>query len=163
VNTAELTDIFEIQQLRSAYTWCLDTPDIDGLVNLFTEDAECEFGPYGLWRGHGELHAGFTEGSASADDHFLTMHITNNHVIENLDGSAATGYCYLLGQILTQHPSPDGILARYDDHYRKVEGRWLFSKVKLTFLWSSDMGRIEGGQMAEKQQSFIEARAEGES
>ena len=159
MDPAELTDIFEIQQLRSTYSRCLDRPDVDALVELFTTDAECDFGPYGVWHGHQELHAGFTDGSSSPDDHFLTMHVTTNHVIENLNRLNATGSCYLLGQMLSQHPSPTGFLGRYDDDYRKVDGHWRFSKVRMTFLWSSDSGRIEGDKLPEKQQSFLDARA----
>jgi hypothetical protein len=155
-------DILEIQQLRSAYTWCLDTPDIDALIDLFADDAHCEFGPYGSWDGKEELRAGFSENTSAPGDPFLTMHITANHLVELQGEDRATGRIYLLGQILSQEQGPDGILGHYEDIYRKVDGRWLFADVRLAFHWSSDVGRI-AGEMAQKQQSFVEARAAAES
>jgi hypothetical protein len=133
LNADQVASMLEIQQLRSAYTWCLDTPNIDGLVDLFTDDAHCKFGPYGSWDGKEQLRAGFLENSSAASDPFLTMHVTVNHRIELEGRDRATGQCYLLGQILSQREGPDGILGRYDDVYRKVGGRWLFAEIRLSF------------------------------
>lgn len=161
MTTEQVSDVLAIQQLRSAYTWCLDQPDIDGLVELFTPDAHCEFGPYGSWDGTEELRSGFSENSSAADDPFLTMHVTVNHMIQLEAPDRARGRCYLLGQILSQGNQPDGILGHYQDLYRKVDDEWRFAEIRLSFHWSSDVGRI-AGEMVERQQSFIDARTTGE-
>ena len=44
-------DWIAIYELRSAYGWHYDSPDLDALVGLFTDTAACEFGPYGRWEG----------------------------------------------------------------------------------------------------------------
>ena len=40
-----------IRQLRIDYSLAMDMRDMDKLIALFTEDALCEYGPYGSWSG----------------------------------------------------------------------------------------------------------------
>jgi hypothetical protein len=44
VTVEELLEIEEIKQLRVLYSHYLDGGDLEGLVDLFCEDAVCEFG-----------------------------------------------------------------------------------------------------------------------
>ena len=46
-----LLDVEEIRTLKFKYAQLMDKLDIDGLAELFTDDAKCNFGPYGEWSG----------------------------------------------------------------------------------------------------------------
>ena len=60
----ELLEVEAIRKLRNLYAHLLDSGDIDALAALFTEDAVCEFGPYGEW--HGRERSDTTTGRCSA-------------------------------------------------------------------------------------------------
>ena len=47
----EQLEIEAIRKLRLDYTYWMDRRDVDKLTALFTEDALCEYGPYGSWSG----------------------------------------------------------------------------------------------------------------
>ena len=47
----ELLAIEEIRNLRLEFSACFDHQDLDALVALFTDDAICDFGSYGVWNG----------------------------------------------------------------------------------------------------------------
>ena len=47
----ELLEIEEIKRTRLLYTHLMDAKRLDDLANIFTEDAVCEFGPFGSWSG----------------------------------------------------------------------------------------------------------------
>jgi hypothetical protein len=47
----QAADWVEIFQLKSKYSWHFDTPDLAALMDLFTEDAVLDMGPYGLCTG----------------------------------------------------------------------------------------------------------------
>ena len=44
-----MIEIDAIKRTRLLYSHLMDTNRIDDLANIFTEDAVCEFGPYGFW------------------------------------------------------------------------------------------------------------------
>jgi len=43
-----LMDIEAIKKVKLLYCQLMDSKDIDALAEVFTEDAVCEFGPYGI-------------------------------------------------------------------------------------------------------------------
>jgi ketosteroid isomerase-like protein len=136
-------DWVAIYELRSAYAWHYDSPDLDALVDIFTEDAVCEFGPYGRWDGRAEIRAGFAENVGAPDNHFPSLHAVTNPQIA-IDGDEATGRWFLLDFVLTGGPGelPFRVAGVYQDRYRKVDGRWLIAFTHLDFLWNSEVGRM---------------------
>jgi SnoaL-like domain len=92
-NTMDLqqtADWIEIFQLKSKYSWYYDTPDLEKLLSLFTEDAVLDMGPYGKHEGLGQVRELFIENISSPGNGFPTLHATTNPLIE-INGDEATG------------------------------------------------------------------------
>jgi uncharacterized protein (TIGR02246 family) len=123
----------EIGELVSAYAVACDEHDMPRLIALFAPDARFTSG------------AGFME--ASGRDAISAMftrmfsirgpayHWTHDHFIRfSDDPDTATGL--VLSHAET---SPDGVgslaAMRYEDSYRRLEGRWLFQSRKIQFLY----------------------------
>ena len=139
----QAADWIEIWQLKSKYSWYYDTPDLEKLMSLFTDDAVLDMGPYGRHEGIDQVRELFTENISSPDNGFPTLHATTNPLIE-IDGDDATGQFYLLDTVLTDSPERPtlGWGALYSERYRRENGRWLISHVAMRFLWSRDLGRV---------------------
>jgi len=54
----DLLDIESIKHLRALGSKYLDSGNLEALVDLYTEDAVCEFGPYGSWHGRDTFQKG---------------------------------------------------------------------------------------------------------
>lgn len=140
-------DWIQIFETKSAYSWHYDSPDLDALVGLFTDDAVCVFGAYGTWTGIDEIRAGFEENVSAPDNNFPSLHAVTNPMI-TIDGDTARGKWFLLDHVLTGAGSEPAlrVCGVYDDEYRREEGGWKISRVDLRFIWNSDVGRIVPGQ-----------------
>ncbi len=143
----ELLIIEELRTLRQAYSAYYDTQDIDNLVELFTEDAVCEFGKnYGVWRGRQEIRANYLESFKAVGSSMDALHVITNPWIKLTGKNEAHGRCYLIDLLTRQKPvtglaTPGGhgnpllYLGIYEDDYRKVGDTWLISHTTLHFLW----------------------------
>jgi ketosteroid isomerase-like protein len=137
-------DIIEINQVKSSYSWYYDTCDLEGLLNLFTDDAVCDFGPYGSWQGKDAIRECYSKNIWTEDECFATMHNTTNPIIE-VNGDKATGKWFVLDHILGPAGQPPLVMmATYMDEFRRVNGEWKISRVRMDFHWSSEAGRIKG-------------------
>jgi ketosteroid isomerase-like protein len=143
VDTQQTADWIEIFQLKAKYSWYYDTPELEKLMDLFTDDAVLDMGPYGEHVGREQIRELFLENISSPDNNFPTLHATTNPLIE-VDGDEATGQFYLLDTVLTDSPDKPtlGWGALYYERYRREEDRWLISHVRMRFLWSRDLGRV---------------------
>ena len=57
----ELLEIEAIRKMRNLYSHLLDSGELDALAAIFTEDALCEFGPYGEWQGRETIRASYQQ------------------------------------------------------------------------------------------------------
>src|SRR3954470_7900287 len=124
----------EIGELVSAYAVACDEHDMDRLTGLFTADAVFD-SPSGM------MHA---EGRKAIAAMFVRMfrirgpayHWTHDRFVrfDDADPEVATGL--VLSHAET---SPDGRTSlaamRYDDVYRREDGRWLFARRTINFLY----------------------------
>ncbi len=134
----ELLEIEAIRKVRTLYTHLLDGGDIGALAALFTEDALCEFGPYGEWRGRETIRHNYQQVfSAQIKDTFGSLHNTGNHWIELTGPTTAVGRSYLIDVLTHTDPATNPVewFGLYDDAYQKVEGAWLIERISLQFLW----------------------------
>lgn len=137
-----LLDREEVRELRSRYGWAYDRADLDGLVDLFTEDAECIFGPYGTWSGKDAIRAGYSE--TLKNDGGRTMHAITNDVVR-VDGDTAHGEYFLIDFFFgAPGENPLKILAHYLEDYRREGDRWLISRCEIQFVWNETQGHIPG-------------------
>jgi len=79
-----LLEVEKIKKVKLLYSQLMDSRDIDGLAEIFAEDAICEFGPdYGNWVGKAEIHANYkkvfnTERGNSDAVRYGGFHVTTN-------------------------------------------------------------------------------------
>lgn len=136
----ELLEIESIRKLRVRYSYYLDTGALDALVALFTDDAVCEFGPYGVWTGKATIAKNYTGVMAAAileKGPFQTLHVNTNHWVELTQPDAAVGRLYLVDLALGGAPDKNPMvwLGAYDEAYRKIGGAWKISRSSLQFMW----------------------------
>jgi hypothetical protein len=134
----ELLEIEAIKKIRHLYSHYFDGKYLDELVDLFTDDAVCEFGPAfgGDWVGKDEIrarYAGYLE--AEGDEHEV-MHAVTNPWIRLVDDTTAHGRWYLLDlHTAAGVENPLILFGIYDDVYKKVDDRWLIERTRIDFLW----------------------------
>jgi hypothetical protein len=137
-----LDDYEAIRNLKSWYAECADAKYTDGhqkkpkdeldavawqQAMCFTEDAEWDAGIFGVLRGRQALFENFR-----TKPWLFTMHLYTNPRLE-VQGDRATGK-WALWMVATEEGSgrPMHLCGYTDDEYRKVDGKWYFSKVALT-------------------------------
>ena len=134
----ELPEIETIKQLRIKYSHYFDGKQLDGLADLFTEDAVCEFGPDygGDWVGKAQIRDNFATFAEREGHAFGVLHAVTNPLIELIDATTAHGRWYLHDLRTTEGAENPLILyGVYDDVYRKVFGKWLIDRTRIDFLW----------------------------
>ena len=141
----DLLDIESIKHLRALGSKYLDSGDLEALVDLYTEDAVCEFGPYGSWHGRDTFLANFAEAEAPfyKSGYFSNLHVVTNHVVELTGPDTASGLVYLLdfvaGDMMREGGNPLYWLGVYDEQYRRGDGGWRISRQSLNFVWPQRM------------------------
>ena len=134
----DLLNIHEIKNLRILYSAFYDGQEIDNLMGLFTRDAICEFGPEygGNWEDSKTIRANFLRYMKREGQSWSVMHAITNHYIEITGPDTARGRCYLLDLKLEEgKKDPLYLIGVYDDLYKKIDGRWLFYRTRIDFLW----------------------------
>jgi hypothetical protein len=130
---------------------CDDGYDADGLAELFTDDAHWSAVSADGTVGYGEYHSkeeirSFFAG-VSATLGPMTLHYVLAPEVEVAPGGeSATGHCYLLtAATMTTEASPEGeavlIGATAQHEYRKLDGRWRFSRLVTTLDFQSRLTR----------------------
>jgi uncharacterized protein (TIGR02246 family) len=114
-----------IRDLSARYCDCIWRQDLDGLVNLFTDDGT--FVVEGLEveaisRGHAELRKVYEKALAEISPR-LFIH---SHVVDLLGGNRATGRCY--AEVYSAKLGMQRVgLGCYEDEYAKVGDKWKFA------------------------------------
>jgi SnoaL-like domain len=136
-----LKDLEEIRQLKTAFAWNFDGSQPDALADLFTDDAVCEFGPWGSMIGRDDIRRGFRRRLRSGD-RFPGIHALTNPIIE-LNDDEASGQWYLLDLVFGEADvNPLRLIGIYDERYRRVEHTWRITYCSLQVLWSTVSGRV---------------------
>ena len=134
----KLLEVEAIKELRLSYNYLMDLRDLDQLINIFTDDALCEYGPYGSWSGKEEILSNnrsvFT-GDLKAP--FSSFHPNANHRVQLLTDTCAEGQVYLMDFVthVSEQENPLLWLALYDEEYQKIKGQWKIARTSLQFFW----------------------------
>ncbi|MDB5714450.1 MAG: nuclear transport factor 2 family protein [Sphingomonadales bacterium] len=131
----------EIRELRHSFAWYLETSNPDALADLFCADGVIDTGPWGKMESQDAIRKGY--GRAYRDmPKFTAMHVVTNPRL-TVTGDEAEGSWYLLDLTLRDpHTNPLLLVALYEEKYRRVDGVWKYSFLKLNYLWSAEHGRI---------------------
>jgi hypothetical protein len=140
---ARLEARLEIEQLLVLYTLLIDDHDFAALGELFTEDAS--FGAPGrLHRGRQDIVENYR---LRAAQYPISLHVVRGAVI-NFDGGdvadlargRVSGFSEQAGgghTVLTSF--------RYDDVYRRVDGRWRFRAREVRTLYALSHAELAAG------------------
>ena len=134
----DLINIHDIKNLRIKYSAYFDGREIDKIMDLFTADAVCEFGPEygGNWETHETIRANYLSYMEKDDLPWRWLHVVTNHLVEMTGPDTAKGRCYLLDLNMEEgNKDPLFLFGVYDDLYKKVDGQWLIQRTRIDFLW----------------------------
>jgi hypothetical protein len=139
---ARLEDVEELHRLRYRYHELINSNTWEKqAAELFTVDAVLDYGHIGTFRGQesivgfvGAAYAGLTGSESPAEPPFVKQ-FTHAHDVrlDDEDPDRATGISHLEAKLVLQGES-FVVSGRFDDEYRRVDGRWLFNKAKFE-IW----------------------------
>jgi ketosteroid isomerase-like protein len=137
-----LEDLEEIKKLQRDYMFWLSNHQWDEMVDCFAEDAVAWIGPHGEQKGKEAIRASFDTDISKVASYQKGGQILIQPVIR-VDGETASGY-WSWYRLNTEFKSPSGqtvnlfgpkMQAKYDCEYKKENGKWKFSMMKLTRPW----------------------------
>ena len=144
-----LEDLEEIKKLKVRYAKYIDENfNIEKLGELFTEDAEWGSEAWGLYRGKEAIKKYFA--SVPEQMIFSCHRIVAPDI--TVEGDRAHGTWYGMNTGILRGGKGFWASCLYTDEYRKVDGRWLMSKVKLSYFYRSpyEGGWAKGRNMAHR-------------
>ncbi len=134
-------DIEDIKQLKITYCSLLDARRVDDLVELFTDDATCEFEAVfgseeeGRWEGKEAIRRSYQTKWGDTGAPWTSIHAVTNSVVQ-VDGDTATGRHYLLDYLMVvPDRTPLTLLGIYDEEYRREDGSWRISRCRIEVLY----------------------------
>ena len=137
-----LEDLEEIKKLHRDYIFWLSNHQWDQMIECFAEDAIAWIGKHGEQKGKNAIKASFDSDISQIAAYQKGGQMLMQPVI-HVNGQKAEGY-WSWYRLNTQFTSPSGqkvqlfganMQARYDCEYTKENGKWKFSKLKLTRPW----------------------------
>lgn len=123
-----MTDRDEIFDLTVRYATAIDSHQYSLLTEVFTDDAQLDYGVVGQWTGGTEV-AQFMEAAHAGAAH--TMHRMTNQVID-IDGDTAQVRTYVDALILAEDGAGANPAGFYDDHVVHTDDGWRISRRKYS-------------------------------
>ena len=132
VRIRRLEDRAEIIELTARYCRYVTEAAKEKVAALYTSDGVFDRSNASstIARGRAELLE--TYGNSGPNAYLPVIH---NHVIE-LNGDEATGTCVVESPVRAGKPT--GFVSRYEDKYRRVNGKWLFAERKVFTVMNFD-------------------------
>ena len=144
---AELRKLLEVEKVRKVaqlYSQLMDARDWEAMARLYTEDAVCDWGPYGALHGRGAIHEQLVAAHPGRRP-YDGFHITSNLWVELTGPDAAISRNYLTDVWPGEERGPichDGwpanpvvLYAVYENDYRKTGAEWMISRSTIQFVW----------------------------
>ena len=183
--TLSAGDRAAIEDLSTRYCKLAEQQDVNGLLELFTEDAYFE-APLAAWALHGERlpdmylrvvgreqflkffsdpgdamdeHGRFAKREKIEDDAVSVLHIPTAHSIIHADAESATMVCYLTFHYL-QDPPQLMAYGRYVDRLVKLGGEWKIADRIVAIEWDGRIGE-PGDVTAHRHSEYPWARPDG--
>lgn len=127
-------DRLAIQDLMIAYAHAVDTiGNIDGILEVFTEDAVFDLSGIGLpaLRGHDGIRSFFTTVFANMAHH---AHYLTNFAVTDYAGDTASMRAYVIGMGQGRDGSSVTVNGRYYFDVRRTEAGWKATRYTMDFL-----------------------------
>ncbi|WP_199522489.1 nuclear transport factor 2 family protein [Geodermatophilus marinus] len=120
-----------IADLGVLYARAVDDHDVDSVVAMYTADGVFERRGVAA-TGRAEIRAAYV---ASFDTYRTMLHTPHPGVVQLHGDGTASGWSHGHAELATRSTL---VLAsfRYEDDYRRVDGRWLFAKRSITFMYA---------------------------
>ncbi len=137
----ELLEIDAIKKTKMLYSQLMDSRDVDGLAEIFAEDAVCEFGPeFGNWEGRETIRTNYKAVFKDAVP-YGGFHVTTNQWVELTSATTAVSRIYLIDTVHEPDPRTNPVIwyGLYDEDYVKVGDAWQIKRCTLQFLWPKRM------------------------
>jgi uncharacterized protein (TIGR02246 family) len=135
-----IEDRLEILDLPARYSRAVDDRDLTALADLFCADARWEHGAPAGGRAVGReaIVATFAD---ILGTYGMTLHVPHMHVVERIEGDEANGWVAAHAEIT---PADRYVLVavRYEDDYRREDGRWRFSRRELRFWYVTERASL---------------------
>lgn len=131
---AELKAMEDIKRLKALYCLhCDDNYNPDELAKLFTEDAVWDNPLRGVFTGRKAIREFFAGASTAIP---FSAHLITNPIIDvDLPAQTASGIWRMVqpGEMRSPEGGTHAVLqiVRYDEQYRKIDGSWLISHLKV--------------------------------
>jgi hypothetical protein len=136
-----LEDRVELRELVSRYCLAIDDSDWDGLLELFTEQAEMA-GVTGRREVVGRLRA-------IRSGYGRTIHSATEQVLHFADDDHATGVVPSRGELAIEGQTVLCAM-RYLDDYERVGGAWRFARRTIRFSYALPWAELAGAMTAER-------------
>jgi uncharacterized protein (TIGR02246 family) len=127
-----LEDRFELLELPARYSRSIDDRDIATLVDLFCEDGAFVHADGGRQIvGRQEIEDFYRR---VLSGYGMSIHIPHAQVVNRIDGDEASGWVLAHAELAagTEYVV---VALRYEDDYRRVDGRWRFARRALSFWY----------------------------
>jgi hypothetical protein len=123
----------EIRQLACRYALCVDTRDLDRLIELYVPDVRVSK----ELSGRAALRADFDQSLRAIGISILNV---GTHVIELDDDDHAHGYVYCSAQVVQQGKWVVQAI-QYQDRYERRDGHWYFARRKHLLFYGAEFGQ----------------------
>ncbi len=124
----EMLDREEIRTLPVRYCDTVWQKDLDGYVNLFTEDGSISTNDGSLPSTQGR--AALRKMIGTGLDEMKPRPFIHNHVVERLGPNRAKGRCYIEVKLF-RNGKKHAMAGWYNDEYAKVSGEWKFKSRQI--------------------------------
>ena len=133
----ELKDREALRDLRYRYHEMINEGKFAAIADLFTADADLDFGALGKARGRAQLEKFFggmggaaPEGGAGRIRVSFIKQFVHNHVV-HVHGDTGDGFAYLEAKTVFNGVACR-VAGRYSDEYVRHNGEWKFSRMHVT-------------------------------
>lgn len=132
-----LEDRAELQELVAIYGRVIDDRDIDGIADLYTDDAVFD-STDGPLSGREDVIAYYRR---QLGRYGMSYHYPHSHTITFTGPDSATGVVSAHAE-LAIIPTPFVVALRYLDEYRREGGRWLFVSRRALQLYAAPLAEL---------------------
>lgn len=145
--TTELLDRLQIMELQSRYALAHDLTDPAQYAAVFSEDAELVSGDRVLAKGRDAFYniavndrKRYNNDAPMDERSFGVMrHVVTNSVIDLTGPDTAKGLCYVMTIANLKDYGPAILsIGRYEDEFRKVDGKWYISRREIAMDWGNN-------------------------